>query len=84
MPFKMASIFYLAMSSMQVQARDIVTHLRILMCAKQLKNKNIFFLSESVQQTILHGERHYMLHILIIMAPLHGFVDCHIYTEDQL
>jgi hypothetical protein len=41
---------------MQVQARDIVTHLRVLKFAEQLKNKNIFFLSAFVQQTILHGE----------------------------
>jgi hypothetical protein len=41
---------------MQVQARNIVIYLRVLKFAKQLKNKNIFFLSAFVQQTILHGE----------------------------
>ncbi len=45
-----ASFYYLAMLSMQVQAREIVTHLRVFKFAKQLKkNKNIFFLSAFVQ-----------------------------------
>jgi hypothetical protein len=39
-----------------VQARDIVIHLRVLKFAKQLKNKNVLFLSAFVQQTIIHGE----------------------------
>ena len=53
---------------MQVQARDIVIHLRVLKFAKLLGNKNIFFLSEFVQQTIINGELYYMLYILNSMA----------------
>jgi hypothetical protein len=41
---------------MQVQASNIVTYLQVLKFAKQLKNKNIFFLSAFVQQSILRGE----------------------------
>ena len=69
---------------MQVQARNIVTHLRVLKFAEQLKIKNIFFLSAFVQQTILHGGWYYMLYILIIMAASRFRWLSYIYTDDQL
>jgi hypothetical protein len=54
--FIIASIFLFSHVVNGGATRDIVTHLRVVKFAEQLKNKNIFFLSAFVQQTILHGE----------------------------